>query len=66
MRIHQVAPFMYHTYLNKIEQISIELSVFGLFLVISEVLHSENSNFQDLSVLGDFYVFYHFVCHRYA
>ena len=39
---------------------------FGLFLVISEVLYSENSNFQDFSVLGENYVFYHLVCHRYS
>ena len=26
---------------------------------------SENSDFQDLSVLGENYAFYHFVCHRY-
>ena len=37
---------------------------FGLFLVIYEVLYNENSDFQDLSVLGEFYVFYHFVCHK--
>ena len=39
-------------------------AIFGL--VISEVLFSENSNFQDLSVLGENYAFYHFLCHRYA
>ena len=36
---------------------------FGIFLVISEVLYSENS---DLSILGENYAFYHFVCHRYT
>ena len=42
---------------------------FGLYLVISEVGspdYSESSNFQDLSVVGDFYALYHFVCHRYT
>ena len=31
----------------------------GLFLVIFEVLYSENSDFQDFSVLGENYAFYH-------
>ena len=31
-----------------------------------EVLYSENRDFQDLSVLGEFYVFYHLVYHIYT
>ena len=65
MRIHQVSPKIYHTY-QIIEKIAIEWSFFGLFLVISEVLYSENSGFQYLSVLGENYAFYHFVCHRHT
>ena len=34
--------------------------------MISEVLYSEISDFQNLSVLGDFYSLYHFVSHRYT
>ena len=30
---------------------------FGLFLVISEVLYSENGDFQELSVFGENYAF---------
>ena len=39
---------------------------FEVFLVISEVLYSENNDFQDLSALGENYAFYHFVCHKYT
>ena len=39
---------------------------FGLFLVISEVLYSENSDFQELSILDENYAFYNFECHRYT
>ena len=52
--------------IQKIEKFAIEWSVFGLFLMISEVLYSESRNFQDLIVLGENYAFYHFVCHIYS
>ena len=43
--------------------------VFWVFLVISgrkPRLYSKISDFQNLSVLGDLYALYHFVCHRYT
>ena len=52
--------------LKKLSKSRLRDRFLGLFLVISEVLYSENSDFQDLRFLGDFYVFYHFVCHRYT
>ena len=52
--------------LKKLRKSRLSDRFFGLFLVISEVLYSENSDFQDLSVLGENYAFYHFVCHRYT
>ena len=51
---------MYTIPIKKIEQIAMSDRFFGLFLVISEVLYSKNSDFQDLSVLVDFYALYHF------
>ena len=42
----------------------------GVFLVIFEVrrsgLYTEISDFQNLSVLNDFYALHHFVCHKYT
>ena len=56
MRIHQVPPQKYHTYLKKkLRKSRLSDRFFKLFLVISDVLYSENSDFQDLIVLGDFY-----------
>ena len=51
---------------KKISKSRLSDRFFGLYLVTFEVLHSENSDFKDLSVFGDYYVFYHFVCHRYT
>ena len=56
--------------IQKIEQIAIEWSFFGLFLVISEVgspvYIAKSAIFKIWVFLGDFYALNHFECHRYT
>ena len=60
---------MYSIPIEKIEQIAIELSVFwaffGDFWGREPDLHSEFSDFQNLSVFSNFLAWNHIVCHRY-
>ena len=66
MRIRHVSCKIYHTYKKNLRKSRLSDRFFGLFLVISEVLYSKNSDFEAFSVLGENYAFYHFVCHRYT
>ena len=69
LRIHQVPPNVCHTYSKfwaNCYWVNGSLGYFWWFLRGREPrLCSEISDFVILSVLGDFYALYHFVCHRY-
>ena len=57
---------------KKMTKLRLSAMFFGVFLVISEFGSPDNievvvvSDFQNLSVLGDFYALYHFLCQRYT
>ena len=69
MRIHQVAPKIYHTYskiwVNRDWVICLLFFFFGDFWGREPDLHSEFSDFQNLSVFSNFLAWNHIVCHRY-
>ena len=57
---------MYTIPIQKLSNSRLSDHFWGVFLVISEVLYSENSDFQELSILDENYAFYNFECHRYT
>ena len=69
MRIHQVPPSIYDTYsknwANR-DEATVFLDYFWWFLRLGARIITRNQRFSKLTVLGDFYALYHFVCHRYT